>query len=165
MTTCCCHTLCQDRHWPWSRPGLGLRQSLQQIPISALLLHRLSLLCSPGNQQGVLEHHLQHGGRVRGGGKPSSAGEVEVDGKGGVGGAGSDVHQFLVLLILEELAVGAADLELGGGADAQRIPSTANGLDSRRYMSCIIVLSASCDSPPCQADLSETGAPSAIYRH
>ena len=34
--------------------------------------------------------------------------------------AGSDVHQDVVLLVLAELTVGSADLELWGGADAQQ---------------------------------------------
>ena len=86
--------------------------------MALLLLCRLDLL-GLGDQQGVLEHHLKHGGRVSGGGKASSAGEAEVKGKGGVGRAGSDVHQVLVLLILGELAIGSADLELWGGKGAK----------------------------------------------
>ena len=75
-----------------------------------------ALFC--GNQQAVLKDYLQHGRRVGGGGKAPCAGELEVKGKGGVGGAGVDVHQVVILLILEELPVGSADLELWGGADA-----------------------------------------------
>jgi hypothetical protein len=75
--------------------------------------------CRPGSQQRILEHHLHHGRGVHSGGKACSICILEVECKGGVGGAGGDVHQVLVLLVLEELAIGLADAELWGGAYAQ----------------------------------------------
>ena len=71
------------------------------------------------NQQRVLKDHLYHGRSVNSGGKAASVCVLEVKGKGGVGGTGSDVHQVVILLILEELAIGLADAELRGGANAQ----------------------------------------------
>ena len=75
--------------------------------------------CRPGSQQRVLEHHLHHGRRVHSGGKACSVCILEVERKGGVRRAGGDVHQVLVLLVLEELAIGLTDAELWGGAYAQ----------------------------------------------
>lgn len=75
--------------------------------------------CRPGSQQRVLEHHLHHGGGVHSGGKACSVCVLEVECKGGVRGAGGDVHQVLVPLVLKELAIGLADAELWRGAYAQ----------------------------------------------
>lgn len=80
-------------------PHIHVRLPLLSVPSLGPPTEQGSAAAIVWNQCSILKHHLNHGGRLSSGSKASSIGVLEVKCKGGLGAAGGDVDQIVVLLI------------------------------------------------------------------
>ena len=114
-----------------SRPAIALmRSGLQAIGYMSSplrLLRSLSFSVFHGARHSlcwqhgaVLEGDLQQGRVAHRCTKAGGAGVLEVEGKGGGGVAGHDVRQVVIAFVREQLAIGACNPKLRGGAHTQQ---------------------------------------------